>query len=123
MMDILGKMTEKIGTPFLRSLVVGYFQRYAGPDAKDLRTAIILDIDIWQLWCDNCESEGIYTPEQARAWAKMFPSGRNLLTVTNLKLWLQEENCQDILRILDKTAGSDEWLRFTLKNFTKGLWD
>lgn len=122
-MDILGKMGEKIGTPFLRSLVVGYFQKYAGPEGKDLKKAILLDIDLWQLWCDNYECEGVYSPEQARAWAKMFPSGRNLLTVPNLRLWLQDEGCTDILHVLNTTPGADSWVRWTLNNFAKGLWD
>lgn len=122
-MGILDKMTEKVGTAFLRSLVVGYFKRYAGDGAKNLRTAIVLQMDLWQMWCANYECEGLYGPEQAKAWAKMYPSGKNLLTVPNLRLWLEDEGCREILYTLDNTPGADEWLRWTLNNFAKGLWD
>jgi len=122
-MDILGKMGEKVGTAFLSSMIVGSISKYAGDDCKHLRAAIALNLDIFDMWCKKYEEEGLYGPDQARRWAAMFPSGKNLLTVSNVRIWLNEQECSHIVQALNTIPGGDKWLAWTLDNFKKGLWD
>lgn len=123
MMDILGKMGEKIGTAFLSSIVVGAISKYAGDDCKNLRTAIALNIDIFDLWVKNYENEGLYGPDEARRWASMFPSGKNLLTASNVRIWMNEQGCSHVVEALNTIPGGDKWLRQTLDSFKRGLWE
>lgn len=120
---LLGKIGNAIGDAIIPSLVTDYLRRYSGPGCCDLKTAIFRNIDIFELWIQYGESEGIIGVEQAIRMAKMAPNGRRLLTPENVRKWLTQERMFDIIKTIDEMPGGQKWFCWTIENFRKGLWE
>jgi hypothetical protein len=121
-LGLLGKLGDTIGNAVLPGMVVDIFRKYKGPDCKDLRTGILINVDLWRLWEINAEQYGEMTPEKARDYAGMFPNGKQMLTCENLRKWLLQEREWDIVRTIDSTPGGQAWLERTIERFREGLW-
>ena len=122
MPSLLAKLGDTIGNAILPGMVVDVFRRYKGEGCKDLRTGILINVDLWRVWEVNAEQCGEMTPDQARKYASMFPDGRNLLNCENLRKWLLQEREWDIVRTIDSTPGGQDWLERTIARFRDGLW-
>jgi hypothetical protein len=120
-------MLEKLGNAVAEAVIPGMVTsaicNYAGDGCCNLKTAILLDIDVFQLWVENAEQEGITDLQSARKYARMAPSGKNLLTVSNVRRWFLEKGMTDVIRIIDGTPGGTEWFDKTIQAFRKGLWE
>ena len=114
-------LANRIAEPFIRPMVVSILDRYS-QDLEGLKGAILLNMDIYQLWEDKCEEEGVTSPEQARQWTRMAPDAKDLLTAQNVRIWLMREKKFGIINTIDSTAGGNEWLERTLKRFRDELW-
>jgi len=112
---------DSIAESIIRPIVVGYLDRYS-QDLNGLRTAIWMNIDIYQLWCDNYENEGIKGPDFARGFTRMAPKAKNLLTTENVRKWLIMEEKFEIIQVIDSTAGGREWFDGTITKFREELW-
>lgn len=115
-------ITNKIAESVVPTLVVDTIARYKGEGCRNLKLAIALDTDIFQLWVENAENEGIYDLETARRYAGMAKDARKLLTMSNVRQWLLQQGQADIVRVIDATPGGNDWLERTLEKFKIGLW-
>lgn len=117
-------VTSAIAEPIIRRIVVNEITRYAGPEGKGLVLAICLNKDIFQLWVDEGEKEGVaYGLQEARRWAQRAPAAHKLLTCDNIKKWLCKNDCQHLVRVIESTTDGDAWLKWTVNRFREGLWD
>jgi hypothetical protein len=119
---IWDKVTASIAEPVMQTMVVDQITRYAGPNGDGLRIAICLNRDIYQMWVDNWEKEGLESPDEARKWTQRAPTAWRLLTPVNVKRWLDEQHCQHLVEIIERTTGGEAWLEWTCKRFRDGLW-
>jgi hypothetical protein len=115
-------ITNKIAESVVPPIVVGAIAKYKGEGCRNLKLAIALDTDIFQLWVNNARDEGIYDLETARHYAGMAPDAKNLLTMSNIRKWLMQEGQCDIVRVIDDTPGGNDWLERILERFKEGLW-
>jgi hypothetical protein len=120
---MFGKLTNAVAEAIIPGLVTSAICKYAGDGCCNLKTAILLDIDVFQLWVENAEQEGVTGVDEARKWARMAPSSKNLLTTTNVRKWFMEKGMFDVIRTIDGTPGGTEWFEKTLMAFRRGLWD
>jgi hypothetical protein len=117
-MGLFSGLSESV----VSGILCNYFRRYAGPQCRDLKLAIQQNVDLYQLWVDNAESEGVRGPREVRSWARMFPKVESMVTPANLKRWLREQGMGDIARTVESTAGGEEWLAWQITRFKVGLW-
>ena len=122
-MGLFDGVTTAIAEPIIARIVVNEITRYAGPEGKGLVIAICLNKDIFQLWVDNADAEGIeYNLESARGWAQKAPAAYKLVTPVNVKKWLCKNDCAHLVRVIETTVGGDAWLEWTVRRFREGLW-
>lgn len=115
-------ITNKIAESVVPPIVVGAIAKYKGDGCRNLKMVIALDTDIYELWVQNAQNEGIYDLDTARRYAGMAKDAKNLLTVSNVRQWLFQEGQADIVRTIDETPGGTDWLERTLNKFKEGLW-
>jgi hypothetical protein len=122
-MGMFDGLTAAIAEPIMQTMVVDQIKRYAGPRGEGLRIAICLNKDIYQLWVDNADAEGIQGIDQARTWTRRAPTAKNLLTSENVKEWLRCQKCSHLISIIETTPGGNAWLEWTVRRFRDGLWE
>lgn len=123
-MGLFDGVTTAIAEPIIARIVVNEITRWAGPEGKGLAIAICLNKDIYQLWIEEGEKEGVaYNLDEARGWAQKAKNAHTLLTSDNVKKWLCKNNCQHLVRVIERTSGGDAWLTWTVARFRRGLWD
>lgn len=110
----------------LPSVVVPLFRQYAGQGCKDLKIAILLNVDLYQIWVANAEAEKkrnprLWTPDEVRNVASRFRDAKGLITVENVRKWLKDQGCQDILLTVDTTPGGRAWLDKQVSRFKMEL--
>ena len=124
MAGLFDGVTTAIAEPIIARIVVNEITRFAGPEGKGLEIAICCNTDIFQLWIDRGEEEGVvYNLDEARGWAMKARNAHTLLTPANVKKWLCKNNCQHLVRVIERTSGGDAWLEWTVRRFRQGLWD
>jgi hypothetical protein len=116
-------IVQKVAESVIRPMVVELLDKYSGgSNCVELKKAIILNWDLYQIWLDNYRNEGVQGPEDARKWTAMAPSARGLLTPDNVRKWLLLEKKFDILRTIDTTYGGKDWFERTINKFREELW-
>ncbi len=116
-------IVQRVAESVIRPMVVDLLDKYSGGcNCVELRKAIILNWDLYQIWLDNYQNEGVQGPEDARKWTAMAPSAKDLLTTDNVRKWLLLEKKFDILRTIDTTYGGKDWFDRTIKKFREELW-
>ena len=121
-MGVWDRVTAAIAEPIMQTMVVEQITRYAGEKGDGLKIAICLNKDIYQLWIDEAEQEGIPGLEEARKWSKKAPTAWQYLTSKNIKVWLEDQKCHHLVLIIEQTPGGNAWLEWTCKRFREGLW-
>lgn len=116
------KVSAAFAEPVIQTMVVEQITRYAGPKGDGLKIAICLNKDIYQLWIEEGEREGIPGLDEARRWTARAPTAWKFLTPDNIKRWLDEQGWHIYVDVIERTSGGDEWLDWTCKRFREGLW-
>lgn len=114
---------DKIAEHVIPGMVCGYLRQYAGQNCQNLKVAICLNMDIFDLWVQNAEKEGIRTLADVQNMTRKAPKARNLVTTTNVRKWLLEEGMTDIIKTVDTTPGGTQWFEWTVMRFREGLWE
>lgn len=104
-MSVLDGVAERL----ISSRLVPLIEEYAGPNCKNIRLAILLNIDLMELYARN-ENVGGYSLSQVRGFASKFPEYAKFVSSAFVVKWLKEARRDDIVEALNETAGGMLWL-------------
>ena len=120
-MDRLGAVGDGIASMLLSSVLVPLIVQFAGENNKDLKTAIMLDIDIIKIYQEQGHEATSWTWDRVRPIARKFKDKGNLVSVENVLKWLRDSGHGDVAKVVETEPGGTEWLEKTLKKIRRDL--
>jgi hypothetical protein len=101
-MGLIEVMAERV----IRSKLVPLVRQYSGDGYRQLKLCILLNIDLLAAFKGQGGVGGV-SYDQVRALTRKFPSVQKVVTVENLRRWL-EEDCPEAVAVIDRAPGG--WL-------------
>ena len=114
---------DSLATMLISTALVPLIEEYAGPDCENLKAAISDNIDIVQLYREQGQEATSWTFDRVQPIARRFKDSAHLITSANVLKWLSDAHRQDIVDVVHTERGGEEWLRLTLENVRRELFD
>ena len=107
----------------LPGIICPIIQQAAGPNCKSLKLAIFMNDSLLKAYKENAQTVGLWDYDTVRSTAKRFPQAREMVTSSEVLVWLKKRGHEDIVQTLEQTPGGLIWLNRQIEDFKHDLFD
>lgn len=120
-MSVLDAIIKGFVNGALPGVICPIIQEAAGPNCKNLKIAIYMNDSLLKAYRDNARSVGLWDYEIVQRTAKRFPQARDMVTSSEVLVWLKKRGHEDIVQTLEQTPGGLIWLNRQIEDFKTDL--